>query len=119
VRVISGAAGTFQLQLVKAKEVNGVWQAKVKAQGPTINLTGQDDSNWDTDNYKVEVFKVHMYIKKGWRLAMKATSTSAVRCSSGGDNTLIFTPPLASNQGYRPATSDDGCWPLIEGVVKP
>lgn len=118
VRVISGATGSFRLQLVKARQVNGIWRAKVKAQGPIINLQGQDQSNWDSSNYKVEEFKVNMPIRKGWRLSMAATSTSAVRCSSGGDNTLIFSPSLAPGAGSRDATSDDGCWPLIEGVIK-
>lgn len=118
VRVISGGAGSFQLQLVKAREVGGVWQAKVKAEGPQITVTGQSQANWDTDNYKVESFKVNMPIKKGWRLSMKSTTTSAVRCSSGGDNTLLFQPPLTPGSGFRPATGDDGCWTLIEGVIK-
>lgn len=117
VRVISGEAGTFRLQLVKAKEVNGVWRAKVKATGPKITLQGQSETNWENDNYLVETFRVNLPIRKGWRLAMKATGTSAVRCSSGGDNTLIYTPALGRG-GYRNATSDDGCWPLIEGVIK-
>lgn len=118
VKVIAGGAGSFQLQLVKAKEVAGVWQAKVKAQGPVITVEGQDQANLDSDSYKVEAFKVNMPIKKGWRLSMKSSSTSAVRCSSGGDNTLIFAPPLQSGAGFEQASGDDGCWPLIEGVVK-
>ena len=39
-----------------------------------------------------------------------------VRCSSGGDNTLLYTPPLGSS--FRPATSTDGCWILIEAVIR-
>lgn len=118
IRVISGAPGTFTLQLVKAREVGGEWQAKVKATGPQITVTGQQQANWDNDDYLVEKFPVNMYIKKGWRLSMVATKTSAVRCSSGGDNTLLYQPPLQSGSDYRNATGDDGCWPLIEGVVK-
>lgn len=118
IRVIAGEEGTFKLQLTKAKMVNGTWKARVKAEGPTIHVTGQEDANWDTDTYKVEVFKVNLPIKKGWRLSMKATSTSAVRCSSGGDNTLIFTPPLVLGGLFQDSSSDDGCWPLIEGVIR-
>ena len=116
IRVISGAAGSFRLQLVKAKQVNGVWRAQVKAVGPIINVQGQNQSNWDNDVYNVEQFRVKMKIKKGWRLSMSAMSTSAVRCSSGGDNTLIFAPPLTA--AMHNATNTDGCWPLIEGVIK-
>ena len=117
VRVISGATGNFRLQLVKARKVNGVWQGKLMANGPKLHLKGQTDANYDTDHYKVETFKVNMPIRRGWRLAMKATKSSALRCSSGGDNTLLFYPPLSAG-GYRNATSDDGCWPLIEGVIR-
>jgi len=118
VRVISGTAGSFQLQLVKARQIAGEWQAKVKATGPEITVVGQGDANWDNDSYRVEKFPVNMHIKKGWRLSMVSTKTSAVRCSSGGDNTLLYQPPLQSGSDYRNATGDDGCWPLIEGVVK-
>lgn len=118
IRVISGDTTSFQLQLVKSKKVNGMWKSKVRAQGPTIHVQGQSQANWDSDQYKVEVFKVGMKIKKGWRLSMIATHTPAVRCSSGGPNTLIYGPPLATGEGFRATTSDDGCWPLIEGVIK-
>ena len=118
VRVIAGGPGSFTLQLVKSKQVGGVWQSKVKAVGPTILYSGQSDQNWDFDIYKVETFRVNMPIKKGWRLAMKSSGTSAVRCSSGGDNTLLHNPPLGLGWGFQPVTSDDGCWTLIEGVIK-
>jgi hypothetical protein len=117
IKVISGDTGSFRLQLVKVKEKNGVLKAKVKAEGPMIHLQGQDQQNWETDKYKVEKFKVNMKIKKGWRLAMKATHTTAVRCSSGGDNTLIF-PAISKGQSWQTPTDDDGCWPLIEGIIK-
>ena len=118
VKVVSGSSGQFRLQLVKAKYKNGAWESKVKRNGPIIQLQGQSQQNWDTDTYKVEKFTVNMKIKKGWRLAMQAQSTSAVRCSSGGDNTLIFTPQLHKGWGWQQATDDDGCYPLMEGVIK-
>lgn len=118
VRVIAGGPGSFKLQLVKSKAVGSVWKSRVKAIGPKINYTGQSPDNWDTDNYKVESFRVDIPIKKGWRLAMKSRTTSAIRCSSGGDNTLIHTPPLVRRAPFASATGDDGCWMLIEGVIK-
>ena len=118
VRIIAGGTGSFKLQLVKSKNVGGVWKSRVKAIGPKINYTGQSTDNWDTDNYKVESFRVNIPIKKGWRLAMKSRTTSAIRCSSGGDNTLIHTPPLVRRAPFTSATGDDGCWMLIEGVIK-
>ena len=118
VRVIAGGPGSFKLQLVKSKAVGSVWKSRVKAIGPKINYTGQSPDNWDTDNYKVESFRVDIPIKTGWRLAMKSRTTSAIRCSSGGDNTLIHTPPLVRRAPFASATGDDGCWMLIEGVIK-
>lgn len=118
VRVIAGGPGSFSLQLVKSKQFGDFWQSKVKAVGPEFHYMGQSAQNWDTDTYNVETFRVNMPIKRGWRLAMRTTDTSAVRCSSGGANTLIHNPPLASGWGWQHASTDDGCWMLIEGVIK-
>ena len=41
-----------------------------------------------------------------------------VRCSSGGDNTLIYTPPLSAAAPSAPATDTDGCWILMEAVIR-
>lgn len=118
VRVIAGGKGKFRLQLTKARKVNGVWEAKAVRNGPVIHYKGQKQSNFDNDTYNVESFEVGIAIAKGERLSMRATKTSAIRCSSGGDNTLIFMPPLIAGGGFKQAKSDDGCWPLIEGVIK-
>jgi hypothetical protein len=118
VRVIAGGKGHFRLQLTKARKVNGTWEAKAVRNGPLINYSGQKQSNFNSDHYKVESFKVGIPIFKGERLSMRATKTSAIRCSSGGDNTLIFVPPLLEGGGFKQAKSTDGCWPLIEGVIK-
>ena len=118
VKIVSGGATEFRLQLVKAKYEGGEWQAKVKKQGPWLETTGQSQSNWDNDEYKVEKYKVDMKIKKGWRLAMQTSSTSAVRCSNGGENTLKFTPQLHSGWGWQTASETSGCYPLLEGKMK-
>ncbi|HEU4598750.1 MAG TPA: hypothetical protein VFS26_03310, partial [Solirubrobacterales bacterium] len=57
-------------------------------------------------------------VKKGQQLALKGDITSMVRCSSGGDNTLIYTPPLMAGGAFRPATGTDGCWILMEAVIR-
>ncbi len=41
-----------------------------------------------------------------------------VRCSSGGDNTLIYQPSLLAGGGFRPASDTDGCWLLMEAVIR-
>lgn len=115
IRVISGDTTTFSVQLVK---VNAAGQARLKKQGPTFQAIGQTPENWNSGVYKVESFKVNMDIKKGWRLAMVTnTHNPAARCSSGGPNTLIYKPALWGS-GFTSQFNDDGCWELIEGVIK-
>jgi hypothetical protein len=114
VRLIAQVPGSFQLQIVKIKPDNST---KVVRQGPTINYQGQPAG--DPLTYTIETFPVgNLPIKRGQSLAIKTTSTSLVRCSSGGDNSLLFQPPLAPGAGFRAPDADDGCWLLLEGVAK-
>ena len=50
--------------------------------------------------------------------ALKTKQTSTLRCSSGGDNTLLYNPALKVGNALQSLGSDDGCWMLIEGVIK-
>lgn len=118
VRVIAGGPGSFTLQLVKSRQIGGVWQSKVKATGPVLDYDGQSNQNWDFDTYRVEKFRVNMPIKKGWRLAMRATHSSAVRCPAGGPATWLHTPSLSPATGWHSISRDENCWNLIEGVIK-
>lgn len=118
VRVIAGAPGTFTLQLVKNKVIDGVNQARVKATGPTLTYHGQTESNWDYDTYTTETFLVNMPIKAGWRLAMKAPSSSAMQCPGPGSQTIVYRPALVAGEGFRPAIGTMPCYPLIEGVIQ-
>jgi hypothetical protein len=117
IKLIAGEAGSFKLQLVK---VRGDDSAKVLEQGPRIKYEGQDP-NMDPDaDYKVEKFTLDhpMAVHKGAQLAIVAKKTSTLRCSSGGDNTLLFDPPLTSAASFTNPSSTDGCWMPIEGNVR-
>jgi hypothetical protein len=57
-------------------------------------------------------------VKKGQSLAIRSSETSMLRCSSGGPNQLIFSPPLSLGNPFQPATDTDGCWLLLEAVIK-
>ena len=118
IRLIAGGPGSFKLQIAKVKRSTlfGTNEAKVVANGPRISYLGQTEANDETSNYRVETFDVDVPVKKGQQLALKGNVTSMVRCSSGGDNTLIYTPTLAS--AFRPATNTDGCWILMEAVIR-
>jgi hypothetical protein len=118
IRLIAGGPGSFKLQIAKVKRSTlfGTNEAKVVANGPRISYQGQTEANDEASNYNVESFDVNVPVKKGQQLALKGNITSMVRCSSGGDNTLIYTPPLGS--AFRPATNTDGCWILMEAVIR-
>ena len=118
IRLIAGGPGSFKLQIAKVKRSTlfGTNEAKVVANGPRISYQGQTEANEESGSYRVETFDVNVPVKKGQQLALKGNITSMVRCSSGGDNTLIYTPPLGSS--FRPATETDGCWLLIEAVIR-
>lgn len=118
IRLIAGGPGSFKLQIAKVKRSTlfGANEAKVVANGPRISYQGQTEANEESGSYRVETFDVNVPVKKGQQLALKGNITSMVRCSSGGDNTLIYTPPLGSS--FRPATNTDGCWILMEAVIR-
>jgi hypothetical protein len=118
IRLIAGGPGSFKLQIAKVKRSTlfGTNEAKVVASGPRISYQGQTEANDEAGSYRVETFDVNVPVKKGQQLALKGNVTSMVRCSSGGDNTLIYTPPLGS--AFRPATNTDGCWILMEAVIR-
>jgi hypothetical protein len=120
IRLIAGGPGSIRLQIEKvnratlfgAKEARAVWY------GPQINYQGQTEANFEDDNYRVESFPVDIPIKKGQQLGLRGQITSMIRCSSGGDNTLIYTPPLFLGGPFTAATNTDGCWLLMEAVIK-
>jgi hypothetical protein len=118
IRLIAGGPGSFKLQIAKVKRSTlfGTNEAKVVHNGPRISYQGQTEANDESGSYRVETFNVNVPVKKGQQLALKGNITSMVRCSSGGDNTLIYTPSLGSS--FRPATSTDGCWILMEAVIR-
>jgi streptogramin lyase len=112
IKLIAGAPGSFKLQLVKVKNDGS---AKVVTNGPRIDYEGQDNPNANT--YDVEKFDVHVPVHEGEQLAIATKKTSTLRCSSGGDNTLIYNPVLEVGNAAQDLGSDDGCWMLIEGKI--
>jgi hypothetical protein len=120
IRLIAGGPGSFKLQVAKVDRstLNGTDEAKVVYSGPRISYQGQSELNFEDDSYRVESFKVNVPVKKGRQLALRGDVTSMVRCSSGGDNTLIYTPPLFPGGPFTAATNTDGCWLLMEAVIR-
>ena len=91
-------------------------QAKVTYSSKTIHYKGQSDPNADT--YEIESAKVKAPVKKGQYLAIEASETSMLRCSSGGDNVLLYQPALDVGDPFVPQTADDGCWLLLQAKIK-
>lgn len=120
IRLIAGGPGSFKLQIAKVQRSTlfGANKAKVVVNGPRISYTGQTEANEESGAYKVESFDVNVPVQKGQQLALRGNITSMIRCSSGGDNTLIYTPPLMAGSPFKPATSTDGCWILMEAVIR-
>ena len=120
IRLIAGGPGTMRLQVVKVKRstLSSTKEAKLVANGPKIAFQGQTEANWEEDRYRVESFKVHVPVRKGQQLAIHTNETSMIRCSSGGDNTLIYPDVYYPKHPFNAASDTDGCWLLMEAVIK-
>ena len=115
IRLIAQVPGTFRLQILKFAD-NG--DAKVVRNGRVVTYDGQPTNAGPDDPYVIESFRVNLPIRKGQRLGIRTSNNSLVRCSSGGPNSLIWTPPLALGGLFSPPDADDGCWLLLEGIGK-
>jgi hypothetical protein len=116
IRIIANAPGSFWAQIVTVQKSGNKYNAKVTAESRKLSYDGQAD---DIDPYEIESFTVSLPIKKGQRLAIKTNKTSLLQCSSGGDNTLLYKPPLIKGKAFRKNTKGDGCWLLIEAIANP
>jgi len=101
VKLISCQAGSFVLQIARAKPSLG--QAKVVRNGPTIHYAADpfvSDGNPETfcggDDgvYVIQSFPVNVPVKTGDFIAAKAKRLGFIH-NSGGGNTFLFAPPLA------------------------
>ena len=113
IKIIANDGGSFRFQVAKAKADQQ--KARIVENGPKISYDGQPDPN---EPYVIERFDVNVPVKEGEYLAIKAKRPSLLRCSSGGPNVLQFQPPLALGGPFENATSDDGCWLLLEAVIR-
>jgi hypothetical protein len=120
IRLIAGGPGSFRLQVAKVDRttVFGTNEARAVHYGPQIHYQGQAEANFEDDSYRIESFPVDIPVRKGQQLALRGQITSMIRCSSGGDHTLIYTPPLFLGGPFTAATNTDGCWLLMEAVIR-
>lgn len=122
IRIIAADAGSFRPQIATVKHsastTLGDTKAKVTYTGPKLSFAGQTEANEEAGRYKVESFAVDIPVKKGQQLALRGNIASLVRCSSGGHNTLLFTPALQRGGAFKGATDANGCWILMEAVIR-
>ncbi len=120
IRLIAGGPGTTRIETVKVKQrtLSTTQEGKLVHKGPKITYQGQTEANWESDSYRVETFTVNMPIKKGEQLAVHSHVNSMVRCSSGGDNTLLYPLTYYPKHPFNAAEGSDGCWLLIEAIYK-
>jgi hypothetical protein len=121
IRLIAGGPGTIRIETAKVKQKTlfTTKEAKLVHKGPKLAYQGQSEANWESGSYRVESFPVSMPIRKGEQLAIHASATtSLVRCSSGGDNTLIYPLTYRPKHPFNAAQGSDGCWLLVEAIYK-
>jgi hypothetical protein len=120
VRLMSCTPGNFRVQV--ARKVPGTSKYKVRKNGPSISYQGDVQGCGDDDDfvYRIESFATNFTVLKGDRIAIKAKKTGTLRCGGGGDNTLLFAPPLvAGGNAKRPADfGPNGCLLLVEWQYK-
>ncbi len=112
---------TMTFRLVKVRHVSSNHkrgQAKAIAKGPTVNVQGPSQSDFDNGIFPIETFHVHMKVQKGEEIAIDTTSNTAEYCSDGTPGQLLFDPHLAIGQNYRSSNGVDGCLMLVQAVVK-
>jgi hypothetical protein len=120
VRLVAGGPGQMRIETAKVKRATlaTTKEAKLVHKGPKISYEGQTEANWESGSYRVESFKVDMPIAKGEQLAIHTGDTSIIRCSSGGDNTLLYPLTYYPKHPFDAAEGSDGCWLLIEAIYK-
>jgi hypothetical protein len=81
--------------------------------GPTVYPQGRGFYDYKP----VEEFPARLRVRKGDYLAIDSAATSALYCSGGGDNQLIFSPTLGGT--FVVSTQTEGCDLLVQAVMKP
>ena len=119
-RIRAGAPGVVTFRLAQLKNAGfdatlGDYSAlgRGRGVGPTVQVMGNGFA--ETGN-PVETFPANLKVHKGDYVGIDSASTSALYCSSGGDNHAIWATPLGKQ--YQPVTTTDGCELMVQAVMK-
>jgi hypothetical protein len=116
ISLISGSAGAVRVKLVRARSIDfgqGSGQAKLDTSGPTLHLRGLGFST----PAQIESFKVHVRVHRGDYLALDSASLSALTCTSGSTEQLLFSPVLQVGGGFADSSSADNCTMLVQATI--
>ena len=113
IKIVAGVPGSFRLFFVKVKA--GTHQAKAVKRGPVINYQGQPDDNTPM---VIETFNIaDIYVQAGWRLAIKSSNPSLLRCDSG-NGSFTYQPGLVVGDPFRNETDNSSCAILIQAIYR-
>lgn len=115
VRVRAAAPGSARFVVAKVKNLDanaagGDANAISRSKPKTIKGNGFKSKNF------IEVFRVHLEVRKGDYLGLTSSKTGAQRCSSGSTRQLMFAPPLSVGGGFRHNDSDGSCTLMIQAI---
>lgn len=116
VSLIACFPGSFVLQIARADPKTN--QGQVIQSGPLITYSG-DLHHCRRNRFEIETFPVNVQVQKGDYLAVATQKLGFVRCSGGGNNILLFDPPLPDGGPARTANGGDGCFMLLEAEYAP
>lgn len=105
VRLISCVAGSFTVQVARRK--SGTQRFKVVKSPATISYARDsrpECGGEDSDDFRIQSFRVNFTVKKGDYIAVKAKRVGFMRNSSSGD-TYLFEPPLGGSYRNRDTTT--------------
>jgi hypothetical protein len=106
VRLISCVAGSFRVQVARARPFEGPdGKGKIVRQGPTINYAKDPRSECggsNNDDYRIQSFSVNFHVNKGDYIAAKGTKIGFYNSSSSGPS-MKFRPALPVGGSYEAA----------------
>jgi hypothetical protein len=124
-RLVARFSGSFEFELAKVKRVYGRCgdsgcdgKAKIVHRGPKIHYVR---SGHGPGNYRIQRFPVHVHVRKGEYLGIRANTQSLYSCKRYSPviaQQLIFQPPLPIGGPFGQRDGYSDCTLLLQAVYK-
>jgi hypothetical protein len=114
IKLIAGHKGSMSPWVAKIThwtQGDHTGDGQATAHGPVINYASSVTSG---TTYTVQSFPVHIDVRKGEYLGIRAKKTSMLRCTQGSVTQLLFQPPLVVGDPPTANGGIDDCVLLIE-----